>query len=104
MDGLRQTDDKECFISEMLSEARLALARVIEAVNAAPDGQWISASEVPVRDVMNELRRKAYEKAVQMRVDSKESTFSPSEESIGPRVVPSGSQGKPQRAKRQRSH
>ena len=103
MDGLARTD-KGRFIREMEAEVRQALSRVVDAVNAAPDGQWISASEVPVRDVMNELRRKAYEKAVQMRVDSKESTFSPSEASVGPGVVPSGSQGKPQRAKRQRSH
>ena len=103
MEGLPQAD-KECFINQMLAETRQALSRVIDAVNAAPDGQWISASEKPVRDVMDELRRKAYETAVQRRVDSKESTFSPSEGSVGPGVVPSGSQGKPQRMKLQRSH
>jgi hypothetical protein len=103
MEELPQTD-KECFIKQMESEVRLALSRVIDAVNAAPDGQWISASEKPVRDVIDELKRRAYETAIQMRVDSKESTFSPSEGSVGPGVVPSGSQGKPQRIKRQRSH
>ena len=82
MEGLPQTD-KECFIKQMESEVRLVLSRVIGAVNAAPDGQWISASEKPVRYVMDELRRKAYATAVQMRVDSKESTFSPSKGSVG---------------------
>lgn len=94
MEGLPQTD-KDRFINQMMVEARLALSQVIDAVNAAPDGQWISASEKPVRDVMDELRRKTYEKAVQLRVDSKESTFSPSEGSVRPGVVPSGSQDKP---------
>ena len=38
----------------------------------------INASEMEVRDLMAELRRKAFEMAVQMRVDSTESAFSPS--------------------------
>lgn len=90
MEGLAATD-KERFISQLETEVRLALSRVVDAVNAASDGQWISASEKPVRDVMDELRRKAYETAVQMRIDSKESTFSPSEGSVGPGDLPSGS-------------
>jgi hypothetical protein len=36
-----------------------------------------------VRDLMAELRCKAFEMAVQMRIDSTESTFSPSQGLIG---------------------
>lgn len=103
MDGSPKTD-KECFIRQMESDVRQALSRVMDAVNAAPDGQWISASEKPVRDVMDDLKRKAYAKAVQMRVDSKESTFSPSEGSVGPCDLSSGPEDKPERIKHQRSH
>ncbi len=103
MDGLAQTD-KECFISQMQVEVQEALSRAFDAVYAAPDGQWISASEIPVREVMDDLKRKVYEKAVQGRVDSKESTFSPSEGSVGPCDISSGPAGKPERIKRQRAH
>lgn len=82
MEGLPQAG-KEYFINQMLAETRQALSRVIDAVNAAPDGHWISASEKPVRDVMDELRRKEYETAVPMRADSQESTFPPPKEASG---------------------
>jgi len=54
------------------------MEQIAEAVNAAPTGNVISGSEMQVRDLMAELRRKAFEIAVQMRIDSTESNFSPS--------------------------
>jgi len=54
------------------------LASVMEAVNAAPDGSWIAASEEQVRDLSAEFRRRAFEQAVQMRVDAAEAAFPPS--------------------------
>ena len=83
MDGLSKLD-KEQYLSEMQVEVRRLLGAVADAVNAAPDGNVISGSEVPVREAMVELQRRAYEKALQMRVDSTESTFSPSARSFGP--------------------
>lgn len=71
--------DKEQFISEMQDDFRRILGRVADAVNGAPDGNVISGSEMQVRDAMLELQQKAFEKAVQMRIDSTESNFSPSE-------------------------
>ena len=94
MDGL-SPKDKEVFINQMQVEVRQTLSRVFDAVYAAPDGQWINASEIPVRDAMDDLKRKVYEKAVQTRVDSKESAFSPSKGDVWPRGIPSGSEGKP---------
>jgi hypothetical protein len=70
--------EKEQFITKMQEEFRKALGKVADAVNNAPDGQVISGSEVAVRDAMVELQRKAMETAVQMRIDSTESSFSPS--------------------------
>jgi hypothetical protein len=43
----------------------------------------INGSEMQVRDLMAELRRKAFEMAVQMRIDSTESNFSPSQGRVG---------------------
>ena len=78
MDRLLQMD-KDQFISQMQAEFRRALEQVADAVNNAPDGNVISGSEIAVRDAMVELQRRAFEKAVQMRIDSTESSFSPSQ-------------------------
>jgi hypothetical protein len=77
MEGLARMDQAE-FETRMQGECRRIMGRIAEAVNAAPTGNVIGGSEMQVRDLMAELRQKAYETAVQMRVDSQESTFSPS--------------------------
>ncbi|HEY8744093.1 MAG TPA: hypothetical protein VIU62_13385 [Chloroflexota bacterium] len=71
--------DKQRYLSEMRSEMERVLGEVADAVNAAPDGKVINASEWQVHDLMEELRRVAYQKAVQMRIDSTEESFSPSQ-------------------------
>ena len=67
----------EQFIERMHDEFEQAMRRVAHAVNQAPDGQWINGSEVEVLEVMSEFRRKAFETALQMRVDVAEGSFSP---------------------------
>jgi hypothetical protein len=54
-----------------------ALAKVAQAVNDAPDGAWINASEMIVFEEFNDLRRDAYQTALQMRADAAASAFSP---------------------------
>ena len=71
--------DKQEYVSRMQAECRRIMEQVADAVNAAPTGNVISGSEMQVRDLMAELRHRAFEMAVQMRVDSTESAFSPSE-------------------------
>lgn len=73
------TMDRDEYVMRMQAEMRQALEEIADAVNGAPTGNVISGSEMHVRDVMGRFRRKAFEIAVQMRVDSTESTFSPSE-------------------------
>jgi hypothetical protein len=73
------TMDKEQFIAEMQEEVRRILGRVADAVNSAPTGHVIGGSEIDVRNAMAELRERVFEKAVQMRIDSTESSFSPSQ-------------------------
>lgn len=67
----------EEFVRRMQPKMEQAMRQVMEAVNAAPDGAWINASEIPVRDVFGALRREAYETALQMRLDAAEGAFSP---------------------------
>ena len=66
------------FIALMRKKMEEALGKVADAVNEAPPGHVISASEEKVRDLFAGLRRKAYETAVQMRVDAAEAAFPPS--------------------------
>jgi hypothetical protein len=70
--------DKAEYEARMQAECRRIMGRIADAVNEAPTGNVISGSEMQVRDLMAELRPKAYETAVQMRADSHESAFSPS--------------------------
>ena len=51
----------------------------MQAVNDAPDGEWIARSEEQVRDLSAEFRKRVFEQAVQQRIDAAEAAFSPSE-------------------------
>jgi hypothetical protein len=73
------TMDEQAYVSRMQAECRRIMEQIAVAVNQAPTGNVINASEMQVRDLMAELRHKAFETAVQMRIDSTESSFSPSE-------------------------
>lgn len=78
------TMDKQEFVSRMQGECRRIMEQVADAVNAAPTGQVINGSEMAVRDLMAQLRQTAFQTAVQMRIDSTESSFSPSQGRGGP--------------------
>ena len=80
--------DKDEFIKQMQEEFTATMKAVAEAVNAARDGQLINGSEEACREALGEFRRKAYEKAVQMRIAATEKSvaFSPDgSNSSGPR-------------------
>jgi hypothetical protein len=68
----------EHFADAMQCEMQKYLQSVMKAVNEAPDGQWLAASEEPVRELSADFRRQVYEKAVQMRVNAAEAAFPPS--------------------------
>ena len=66
------------FAASMKQEFEQFAQEVMEAVNDAPDGQWIASSEEQVRDLSAEMRRKVFERALQERVDAAEAAFPPS--------------------------
>ena len=68
---------ESAFVEAMRRETEQMLSEVMAAVNRAPDGAWINASENQVRDRMAEYRRRTFEKALQMRADAAEGAFSP---------------------------
>ena len=57
--------------------AQLCVA-VATAVNEAPAGQVINASEEKVRDLLADFRQATYEAALQLRTDAAQAAFSPS--------------------------
>ena len=68
----------EKFVETMKDEIEQYAKDVMEAVNNAPDGQWIAGSEEQVRDLCAEMRRRVFERALQKRVDAAEAAFPPS--------------------------
>lgn len=66
------------------------MGRVMDAVNAAPDGKLIEGSEVEVHDLMRQFEQEVYQAALQARIDSTESSFSPSQAPIGADVREQG--------------
>ena len=66
------------FAESMKQEFEEFAKEVMEAVNDAPDGQWIAGSEEQVRDLSAEMRRKVFEQALQRRVNAAEAAFPPS--------------------------
>jgi len=66
------------FAESMKGEFEDFAKEVMEAVNDAPDGQWIAGSEEQVHDLCAAMRRKVFERAVQRRVDAAEAAFPPS--------------------------
>ncbi len=76
MEGSNQLSPEE-YLRQMRERMEQALRRVAQAVNDAPDGAWINDSEWQVFHEFNDLRRDAYEQALQMRADAASSAFSP---------------------------
>ena len=83
MDGLGQVR-KEQLAEELEAEYRAFMGRVMEAVNAAPDGQWIEGSEVQVNNLMNQFKARVYEVAVQARIKASQKAAAKSPGAFSP--------------------
>jgi hypothetical protein len=79
--------DRDVLRPQMTERFREAYAKGLDALERAPDGQWIAASEFVFRDAFLEVMKESYEAAIQARIDAKSSqqagTFSPSEPGVG---------------------
>ncbi len=84
MDRLCQLDRDE-LVCRMRADFEQTLLRVADAVNAAADGHLIDGSEEQVRDLLGDFRQRAYQMALQMRVEATEASpdFSPGEPGQG---------------------
>jgi|SRR5271156_4563005 len=101
MDRLLIVDEEE-FAARMRIDVERTMREVMRAVNAAADGNVINGSEMQVRDLMAQLRQRAFQSALQMRIDSTESSFSPSA-GRGGQVEAEQGAAFPERAERQRT-
>ena len=70
---------REQYIEAMRGKFEEILGGVADAVNNAPEGRIINASEEQVRDLFADFRRVAFEAALQARIDAAEAAFPPSE-------------------------
>ncbi len=70
--------DRAAYVAEMRAEFERTLQAVADAVDNAPAGHVIRASEEGARDALDRFRRVAYEKAIQMKIDAAGAAFPPS--------------------------
>ena len=77
MDATSKVSPKQ-FSEGLRSELESFLESVMQAVNEAPDGEWIAGSEEQVRELCAEFRQRVFQEAVQQRIDAAEAAFSPS--------------------------
>jgi hypothetical protein len=83
------------FSESMKQAAEELLQDVMESVNQAPDGDWISGSEEQVRDRFAVFREQVYQSALQARINAAEAAFPPSADgSDRPRDAAAGHEAK----------
>lgn len=77
--------DREVLMHEMTERFQELYGEALDALEKAPDGQWISASEFAFRDAFLTLMKESYQTALQSRIDvhpaADQAAFSPSEPS-----------------------
>jgi hypothetical protein len=75
--------DRDVLMHQMTERFQVAYSKALDALEGAPDGQWIAASEFAFRDAFFELVKECYQKALQEKIDAhptaQQAAFSPSE-------------------------
>jgi hypothetical protein len=73
--------DKEVLKRQLAERFQQSLESALKAVEEAPDGQWIAASEWEVRDIFQKLTSDCFGQIIQQRIDqlpsASQSAFSP---------------------------
>jgi len=74
--------DRDVLMHQMEERFREEFTKALDALEHAPDGHWIDASEMAFRDAALTVAREGLELAVQAKVDAhptaQAATFSPS--------------------------
>jgi len=84
--------DRDVLLYQMTERFQELYGQALDALERAPEGQWIAASEFAFRDAFLQLMKESYEAAMQAKVDTHppadQAVFSPygpgDRESSGP--------------------
>jgi hypothetical protein len=75
--------DRDKLKRELTEQFQVSLNQAMEAVEKAPDGQWIAASEWQIREIFQTLMAEAYQKILQAKLDAADqAAFSPSKPNV----------------------
>jgi hypothetical protein len=73
--------DKEVLKRQLTQRFQQSLESALKAVDEAPDGQWIAASEWQVRDIFQKLTADCFGQMIQQRIEhlpsASQAAFSP---------------------------
>jgi hypothetical protein len=92
--------DREALKRTLTEKFQQSLEKALDAVEQAPDGRWIAASEWQVRELFQKLMSESYQQMLQAKMDAApQAAFSPS----GPaQAQEQGTSPRRQRADRRR--
>jgi hypothetical protein len=62
--------DRQALKRQLRAKFDATVDRAMEAVETAPDGQWIATSEWAVRDAFQGLMRECFQEIVQAKIDA----------------------------------
>ncbi len=71
--------DRDAVKRALNEQIEQSLEKALDAVEHAPDGSWIAASEWQVREIFQKLMSESYQQILQARMDAApQAAFSPS--------------------------
>ena len=71
--------DRDALKRSLKEHFEQSLETALDAVEQAPDGRWIAASEWQVREIFQKLMSECYQKMLQAKMDTApQAAFSPS--------------------------
>lgn len=72
--------DRESIKRKLKAQFEQSLDEALDAVEKAPDGRWIAASEWQVREIFQKLTARSYQQMLQAKMDAAapQAAFSPS--------------------------
>lgn len=89
--------DRDALKRSLKEQFEQSLEKALDAVEQAPDGRWIAASEWEVREIFQKLMSECYQTMLQAKMDAApQAAFSPS------RPEPVKEQGNPSRPRAHR--
>lgn len=83
--------DREAIKRQLQDQFEQTLDQAIDAVEQAPDGRWIAASEWQIREIFQKLMQQSYQTLLQQKLDAApQAAFSPG----GRKTVEQGKTGR----------